>query len=111
MGASKQVVGGIGPIRSRTSKDNLTDAAVKAARPRKAAFKLSDGQSLYLLVQSSGSKLWRLKYRHGGAERVYAIGIYPEVTLAAARTERDRAREWIRAGKDPTIERRTVQID
>jgi integrase len=57
-------------------------------------------------VQPHGTRLWRLKYRHDGRERVYAIGVYGDVSLAAARAERDRAREWIRQGKDPTIERR-----
>jgi hypothetical protein len=56
---------------------------------------------MYLLVEPSGSRLWRLKYRFAGAERTYAIGSYPEVTLAEAREERDRARGWLKDGKDP----------
>jgi integrase len=99
MGGPKRELGGIGV-------DRLTDARVKAAKPTGAPYKLTDGRGLYLLVQPHGTKLWRLKYRHEGSERVYAIGVYPEITLAEARAERDRAREWIRAGKDPTIERR-----
>lgn len=55
-----------------------------------------DGKGLYLLVQPSGAKLWRLKYRHGGTERAYAIGVYPQITFAEAREERDRARAWLR---------------
>ena len=108
MGAPKRESGGIGT-------DRLTDAECRAKSHSKdgkkleAPYKLSDGKGLYLLVQPTGSRLWRLKYRHEGAERVYAIGMFPEIGLAAARAERDRAREWIRAGRDPTIERRTAK--
>jgi Arm DNA-binding domain len=41
---------------------------------------------LYLLVNPAGSKLWRLKYRIRGVERKLALGAYPEVSLADART-------------------------
>jgi integrase len=98
-GAPSPSIGGIG-------SDRLTDRACKAGRPGPTARKLFDGKGLYLLVQPSGAKLWRLKYRHGGTERTYAIGAYDEVTLAEARVERDRARAWLREGKDPVGERR-----
>ncbi len=117
MGVAKPHKGGIGPTGNRTGKDRLTDARARAKNHYREddgqllvpPYKLSDGQGLYLLVQATGARLWRLKYRHGGAERVYAIGIFPEVSLATARAERDRAREWIRAGKDPTVERRSAR--
>jgi hypothetical protein len=57
-------------------------------------------------VQPSGARLWRLKYRHGGTERTDPIGSYPEVTLADAREERDRAPAWLREGKDHVLQRR-----
>ncbi len=61
---------------------------------------------MYLAVMPNGSKLWRMKYRHGGKERVFSIGPYPEITLAEARDKRDDARAILREGKDPTIDRR-----
>jgi integrase len=64
---------------------------------------------MYLAVMPNGAKLWRLKYRHDGKERVYSIGPYPDISLAQARDERERARDWLRRGKDPTIERRVVK--
>lgn len=85
----------------RIGSDRLTDRLCKTAKPRPSAFKLFDGKGLFLLVQRSGAKLWRMKYRHGGNERLYAIGAYPDVGLAAARAERDRARGWLREGRDP----------
>ena len=63
---------------------------------------------MYLLVQPHGARLWRMKYRHSGHERAYAIGVYDEV-FAEARDRREEARKWLREGKDPTIERRVVK--
>lgn len=65
-----------------------------------------DGGGLYLHVMPNGSRLWRLKYRHAGAERLLALGVFPEVTLAEARKGRDEARALLRDGKDPMAERR-----
>lgn len=86
--------------------NRLTDASCKSARAGSTPRKLSDGKGLYLAIMPTGGKLWRLKYRHSGKERIYSIGCYPEISLAAARAERDNAREWLRQGKDPVAERR-----
>jgi len=40
-------------------------------------YKLHDGDGLFLLIAASGSKLWRLKYRFGGQEKLLALGLYP----------------------------------
>jgi hypothetical protein len=52
----------------------LSDAAIRAAKPRAKPFRLFDGTGLYLDVQPSGSKLWRLKYRFAGKEKRLALG-------------------------------------
>ena len=44
----------------------LTDVAIKNAKPRVKSYKLGDAGGLFLLVQPSGGKLWRLKYRVDG---------------------------------------------
>jgi integrase len=96
----------------RRGDDRLTDADCRNAKPLgKKIRKLSDSGGMYLAVMPNGAKLWRMKYRFGPdrKERVYSIGAYPEVGLAAARDERKTAREWLRQGKDPTIERRVVK--
>jgi integrase len=71
--------------------------------------KLSDGKGLYLAITPGGAKLWRMKYRHRGAERTISFGPYGEIGLAEARRRRDEAREWLRQGKDPVMERRIVR--
>jgi len=70
----------------------LTDAAIRSTKPTDKPQKLFDGGGLYLLVQSSGAKLWRLKYRFQGREKLISFGSYPEVGLAAARQKRDAER-------------------
>lgn len=84
----------------------LTDKAIRNAKPASKAFKLNDGAGLYLEVAPSGSKLWRYRYRLEGKEGLFAIGTYPEVSLADARTARDEAKALVRKGLNPTQERR-----
>ncbi|KVE23537.1 integrase [Burkholderia singularis] len=79
----------------------LTDTAIRNAKPADKPVRLFDGGGLYLEIAPSGGKWWRLKYRFGGKEKRYSLGVYPEVTLATARKKRDEAREKLAAGIDP----------
>jgi integrase len=79
----------------------LTNVAVKAAQPQAKAYKLYDEKGLFLLVQPSGGRLWRLKYRSGGKEKKLGLGTYPETGLKEARDKRDEARRLLAAGIDP----------
>jgi hypothetical protein len=74
----------------------LTASQVKSAKPAIKAYKLSDGRGLYLLVQPNGAKYWRLKYRFGRKEKLLAIGVYPDVSLAQARAACDEAKVLLR---------------
>lgn len=79
----------------------LTNAAVKAARPRAAAYKLFDQGGLHLYVAPTGRKSFRMRFRLGGKEQLLTIGSIPEVTLDAARAWCDQAREQLGRGEDP----------
>lgn len=85
--------------------DRLSDARVRALKPAARAAKHFDGLGLYLLVQPSGAKLWRLAYRIDGKPQTASFGTYPEVTLAEARRRRDELRAGLRDGVDPRIKR------
>lgn len=98
------VAAAAGEPAKRRGVDRLTDAFCRTAPPGKH----SDGDAGYLHVVD-GARYWRMKYRFGGKERVYAIGVYPDVPLADFRAARRQARAWLREGKDPTIERRLVK--
>lgn len=82
---------------------SLTDSACRNAKcPSDRAYqRISDEKGLYLEVTQTGAKCWRMKYRHGGKEKRLALGLYPDVTLATARAERDKARTLLAAGVDP----------
>ena len=88
----------------------LSDIACRSAKARERAYKLFDAKGLYLLVQPSGSRLWRLKYRVAGREKLLAIGGYPEVSLRAARERRDQARALLDAGTDPSAEKKRRKV-
>ncbi len=80
----------------------LTDTTIRNAKPAAKAYKLADGGGLFLLVNPNGSRLWRLKYRLGGREKLLAIGCYPEISLAKARESREAARKAVAGGGDPS---------
>lgn len=64
-----------------------------------------------MLVQPNGGKYWRLSYRFLGKQKTLALGVYPAVTLAAARKKRDDAREQIAAGSDPGEAKKEAKRD
>jgi integrase len=80
---------------------SLSDVKVRNAKPQTKPYKVSDGEGLFLVVSPSGSKYWRLKYFFAGKEKLLALGVYPEVSLAKARERRAQAREVLAAGSDP----------
>ena len=63
-----------------------------------------------MLVQPSGSKLWRLKYRFAGKEKLISFGSYPDVTLASAREKRNDAKKQLAFGRDPSAQRKLDRI-
>ena len=67
----------------------LTDKEIRAAKPKAKEYKLFDGGGLYLSVTPKGKKWWRLKYRFEGKEKRISLGVYPTVTLKAARLQRE----------------------
>jgi integrase len=80
----------------------LTDTKIRNAKHGPKPIKLFDERGLFLLLQPSGGKLWRLKYRVHGKEKKLSLGIYPDVSLKAARRRRDEARALIADGVDPS---------
>ena len=88
----------------------LTDVTIRSAKPSLKAFKLTDGGGMFLLVTPAGGKLWRLKYRIDGREKLLAIGTYPEIGLGEARRRREEARELIALGKDPSREKQRDKL-
>jgi len=62
---------------------------------------LFDGGGLYLVIEPSGSKLWRMKYRFNGKEKLLSFGKYPDVSLKEVRERAQEARKLLSNGQDP----------
>lgn len=103
-------IGATGPADSEHAPMPLTDTAIRKAKSSDKVQRLFDGGGLYLEITVNGARYWRLKYRHSGKEKRLALGVYPGVTLAAARDAREKARALLRIGKDPSIERKADKL-
>ncbi len=88
----------------------LNARQVDTAKPKDKPYKLADGGGLYLLVNPNGARYWRIKYRVAGKEKLLALGVYPDVTLADARAKRDEAKRGIAGGIDPSEAKREEKI-
>lgn len=84
----------------------LTYLQISNAKPRSRDYKLADGNALYLVVQPNGTKLWRLHYRYLDKQKTLYLGVWSDVSLAAARAKRDEARQQLAEGIDPASEKR-----
>ncbi len=111
VGKKAGIIAGTGTDGARAyMAARLTDSHVRKARAAARPRKLTDGHGLYLLVQPNGSKLWRYRYRIGGAENLFALGQYPNMTLAQARIARDSARSLVKQGIHPAKQRRAATL-
>lgn len=82
---------------------SLTDVKIRNTKPGAKVIKLTDSAGLYLEVRPTGAKIWRYRfYLPNGKDSRYTIGEYPGVSLSDARAERDRVRELVRRGINPT---------
>lgn len=80
---------------------SITDVVIKNAKFIGKPFKFYDSGGLYILINKSG-KYFRMDYRYFGKRKTYAIGVYPKVSLKQARIERDKAKELLDEGIDPS---------
>ena len=78
--------------------------------PTTKPYTLPDGGGLYLQVEPSGAKYWRMQCKFAGAPRLLAFGKYPEVTLAAARDKRQQVKTQIASGIDPAQAKRVEKV-
>ena len=87
----------------------LSATAVSKAKATDKPQKLSDGGGMYLLIQPTGAKYWRMDYRFDGKRKTLALGIYPDVSLADARERRDEARKLLANNADPCAIKNTAK--
>lgn len=80
---------------------SLSDLKIRKLKPSDRPYRTSDAGGLFIEVRPSGSKLWRLAYRFEGAQKLMALGSYPETPLARAREKRQAAKSLLQDGIDP----------
>lgn len=88
--------------------NRLTDKRVRA---EKAPGLHADGAGLYLRVDEAGARRWVYIFHLAGRRREMGLGSLEVVTLKAAREAAEAARQLVRAGKDPIIERNRARGD
>lgn len=79
----------------------LTDTKLRALKPKAKVYRIADANGLAIEVRPAGSLFWRYRYRFAGKATMATLGEYPAMTLAEARTARDRARALLKAGANP----------
>lgn len=90
----------------------LTATQVANAKAKANMYKMFDGGGLFLQVNPSGGKHWKMKYRkNDGKEGLLTFGSYPAVTLEQARKMRDEAKSQKAVGVDPGVARREEKAE
>ena len=95
----------ISVVDRRSQMNARTTRLGEIRYPRKISF----GRNLYLLVMPKGGRYWRYCYRYGGKRKTLALGIYPDVPIARARSRHQAARQWLAAGVDPSLKRKELR--
>ncbi|MFM9916317.1 MAG: Arm DNA-binding domain-containing protein, partial [Rhizobacter sp.] len=73
----------------------LSDTEIRKAKPAEKRQRLFDGGGMYLEITPAGGKLWRLKYRFEGKEKLLSLGTYPDIGLKEARKRREEGRQLL----------------
>jgi len=89
----------------------LTDTQIRKAKAGDEAYRMTDGNGMYLWVTPAGGKLWRWKYRHAGREKLMSFGKYPAVSLVHAREKRSEASKLLATGADPMAQRKEEKAE
>lgn len=89
--------------------NKLSELRISKAKPKARAYKLADGDGMYLEITPAGGKWWRLKYRVDGKEKRISLGVYPDVTLKMARERRVEARRKLADGIDPSAVKKAAK--
>ena len=85
----------------------LSDISIRNANKKEKPYKLSDSGGLFLLISTTGGKLWRYSYRLEGKQKTLALGIYPDIGLKEARELHAAARKLLATGIDPNENRKS----
>lgn len=96
-------------ISRAAKRDSVEEILMPEFHPVRYQRTISFGGSLNLLVTPKGGRYWRYCYRYGGKRRTLALGTYPEVPIAHARSRHLAARQLLAAGVDPSLKREELR--
>ena len=94
------------------AKNINKDVVYRTAKSKEKDYMINDGGGLFLFVSKNGTKSWRYIYTFNKKQKKLAFGIYPNVTLDAARRKTEDASENIANSIDPNtlrIEKKKAQ--
>lgn len=84
-----------------TQFEKLLREAIAKAKAEQKAVTLQDGGGLAIKVKPTGSPQWQFRYTWHGKRCDMGLGVFPAVSLAAARAEAEQARRDVAAGIEP----------
>lgn len=85
----------------------LTDAGIKAMKPKDKLYKVADRDGMYVAVNPSGAVVFRYDYRLNGRRETLTLGRYGAagLSLARAREQLIDAQRAIAEGRSPAREK------
>jgi integrase len=89
----------------------LTDAGIKALKPRGIRYYVADGRGLYLEIFPTGARAWRFRYRLNSRAEKVAIGKYPDLTLKAAREKRNELAAMVAKGQSAASQKQLAKLE
>lgn len=87
----------------------LTDSEIKGLKPNGKRYSKTDGNGLLLDITPGGVRSWVFRYRLNGRREKLLLGRYPDLTLKAARVERDKRAAQVARGESPAQEKKLAR--
>lgn len=100
-----------GNRKLQTGNLMLSDAKIKALKPKEKMYRVLDAERLYIEVRPTGKKVWRLKYTLQGKEGTISLGEYPTVSLAEARKKKDENKILLKDGVNPAHDKKNKKLE
>lgn len=87
----------------------MNDKQIKALIKSGEMVRKPVGDGLYIRIQTAGKASWEVRYTIHGKRKFYALGQYPQVSLADAKLEALRVKAEAKSGIDPQVEKQKNQ--
>ena len=90
----------------------LTDLTLRNLKPRVTLYKVTDRDGMYVAITPTGSISFRFDYRINGRRETLTIGRYGYggISLAAARGKLLQAKQLLRDGISPALQKRRKRL-